>query len=496
MKKNKGLATRGSASRAPKTELKSKKSKNFRKKMVRKFKPDPSAEIFKRIRSKFMSKKFLDKEGESESENDSEEKIKKIPLKMLHIPKLLIEQSERKVNHSSYRKQFSSFKKIDSVAKFIKECETNFPIDTLEGLSNRLEYNGKSRSNYLKFYKGKQRRAVSIAVDKIKDWNERTKKMPRVRVIKRNMDSSLPLLSTRICKGVDSLISKTKFGRKGVFTDRGHQRAVSLNLKPKPKIQGLITISTKTSKNKDTQRGQQSEEEQSYKINLQERMSQVKTLFGCWVEVNSDFPPETREGASMCKVGHQIYLLGGVNQRMVPNIWKFDPLGMTWSTLNYENESTYFPRFNHSSVAFQNKIYIFGGEKISNRNFYSRSCLNDIRILNPSKPLTIIFRVILIENGEWKTPTQGESYIEERRNHSACSIYQFLLVFGGINQSGQTLNDFWYYNMEVKSWNSASVMRKLPRLSHATMTPVFSNLKSRVLDLFNKKMFEGPQVRA
>lgn len=69
-----------------------------------------------------------------------------------------------------------------------------------------------------------------------------------------------------------------------------------------------------------------------------------------------------------------------------------------------------------------------------------------------------------------------------------------MFMYGGIDQGGNTLSDMWVYNMEIKNWNDAHLSRKMPKLSHHTMTPVFSNLKSRVLDVFSKKMFDGPKV--
>jgi hypothetical protein len=65
------------------------------------------------------------------------------------------------VDHKNYRNQFNCFSDIESVQNFHKESELSYPRDTFKGLSSRLEYNGKTRKNYMKYYKGMHRRAVS-----------------------------------------------------------------------------------------------------------------------------------------------------------------------------------------------------------------------------------------------------------------------------------------------------------------------------------------------
>jgi N-acetylneuraminic acid mutarotase len=107
------------------------------------------------------------------------------------------------------------------------------------------------------------------------------------------------------------------------------------------------------------------------------------------VDVDDKFPLEAREGATMNLIGGKLHLLGGVNQRMVPDIQVFNPKNMTWSMLDFEQNQIIFPRFNHSVVSYKKNLYIFGGEKMTNSSFYTRSCLNDVRIFNISKLHTI-----------------------------------------------------------------------------------------------------------
>lgn len=43
------------------------------------------------------------------------------------------------------------------------------------------------------------------------------------------------------------------------------------------------------------------------------------------------------------------------------------------------------PRFNHTTILYKNKFYLFGGEIFNNFEFRARRVLNDIKILDPCK---------------------------------------------------------------------------------------------------------------
>jgi len=145
---------------------------NFKVSGVKKGNQNANSFIYKK-KNAFAKKKyksFYKKQDEDfDSDGEEEEIDTKVPLKMLHIPKVLIEQSEKEIDmdHTDYDSMFKNFNKIASVTKFEKDSEIMYPRDTFKGLSSRLKYNGKTRTNYLNFYSNKHKRAVSNAVGKI-----------------------------------------------------------------------------------------------------------------------------------------------------------------------------------------------------------------------------------------------------------------------------------------------------------------------------------------
>ena len=94
---------------------------------------------------------------------------------------------------------------------------------------------------------------------------------------------------------------------------------------------------------------------------------------------------EAREGSTLTVVDKSIFLLGGVNQKMVQDVSKFDITNMEWQKFDISMATDAFPRFNHTCVAYKHNLYIFGGEKIDGSFFHTRVCLNDIKVLDLRK---------------------------------------------------------------------------------------------------------------
>ena len=269
---------------------------------------------------------------------EEEEDYKHFPaLEMLYIPKLLIEESEHKFNFKRTRSEFNSFKKTDSIVKFEKDSEESYPRDTIKGLSSRLEYNEKTRINYLSFYDGQRTKALNNVVGDIKNWKKRAEKMPKVRVIRRAGDAVvLPQLSNTLIKGMESLflpkkpikyntvhrkhsVSDGKIKQTGTRTKSipSHLCTDQNNIDPRQR-----SLLTAEQRNQTTEFNTELTENV---VSFKERMKYVKELKGYWIELASNQQLDAREGATMNIVNGQIILLGGVNQRMLGEINSFAP---------------------------------------------------------------------------------------------------------------------------------------------------------------------------
>lgn len=96
----------------------------------------------------------------------------------------------------------------------------------------------------------------------------------------------------------------------------------------------------------------------------------------------------------------------------------------------------------------------------------------------------------------WRGVPQTDSFISPRRNHSCCSFSKFMLVHGGLDQNGITLDDMWIFNMDRNTWVSPNIDShdQLPLLSHHTCVPVFTN-PNRINDIYSKKSFNEQKER-
>lgn len=138
-------------------------------------------------------------------------------------------------------------------------------------------------------------------------------------------------------------------------------------------------------------------------------------------------PLEFREGRRLCAVGSKAYILGGYSTGGV----KFDNLLCYDASSNAlmvspTGKTNPGQRAYHSMVHLNHSIYIFGGELIRRGVeplLYSDVWRFDLR--------TLKFRLI-------RTPTS----IEPRKNHATCCFgNNYMLIYGGSNDAGQTLAD-------------------------------------------------------
>lgn len=277
--------------------------------------------------------KLRDKIEEDEINTPMSERVynkeKSINLGMLYLPEEAIEETERS-KHS-----FRGFDTLDGNREFIKRAEQDMPSDSLKGLKERLKINKKMSKSYMTFYKKKHKKIFSMAMQEINNWEKRGKKMPKIKVLNRGV-ITMPNL-----KG-----------------DRFGDIVKRMNTMKKPK---------------------------DIELTEEERKSHINTLSAFWLNTDPYFPLESREGATFTQIGAKGWLIGGVNQKMIKKIHTLNLDTLEFVEVVLRDFNVTIPRFNHSAEAYGKKIVIFGGEKFTNSTFYSRVCLNDIKIFDTGK---------------------------------------------------------------------------------------------------------------
>lgn len=140
--------------------------------------------------------------------------------------------------------------------------------------------------------------------------------------------------------------------------------------------------------------------------------------------------PPGRLGATLTTIKDRIYLFGGTLPTFDPSqtLMVFNPHKETWKIPKCQGYVPTKTRIGHSAVTLKNHIYIFGGE--------TDHCLNDLLVFYPH-----IKHWVRMEFDE-----ANGTVISPRKYHAACSYDSLIVVYGGINDKGSYLNDFWVFD--------------------------------------------------
>jgi len=236
-----------------------------------------------------------------------------------------------KETHTSRSTPFKSFREMTEADKYTKSNSRKFPVNSISGIKGRLKLNVTTRRNYLKKINTEQNKVVKDIVGQINLWNRRANSMPKIKIV--NTRNILAEEEERM------------FKRK------------------------LTTTDTKVTINDDP-------------VSLKSRIAKIKTLDLSWENINPDLPLTTREGCTFTAVGNKAWLIGGISDRVIDEIWSLDLFSGEFRLEDKISSQSKFSRFNHTAVCTSRKILIFGGEKTSNQFIYSRSCTNEVIIID------------------------------------------------------------------------------------------------------------------
>ena len=137
---------------------------------------------------------------------------------------------------------------------------------------------------------------------------------------------------------------------------------------------------------------------------------------------------------SACLCGDFIYIFGGnVHGFKSDKMIIYDIKSEMWSIKEFKRGP--WARSSHSSVVKDTKMYVFGGKD------YENNKLKDFWIydwLNSSWT-----EVLYDKSVEWPVSRSG---------HSTGVFKNYIIIFGGIHELIQELNDLHLYDIEKKTW--------------------------------------------
>lgn len=200
--------------------------------------------------------------------------------------------------------------------------------------------------------------------------------------------------------------------------------------------------------------------------NLHSLFTRQVKLFKYKEQVNLSYRPIGRGGASFTILRKNGYLYGGRSHEPLSHIDIIDLETNKWTRLDSEEGPD--GRTGHSACVYDENIIIFGGQRQFNPELKARECFNDVWKFS-------------VQNHEWKrVRTTGEP-IEPRRNHSAVIIGKNMVVYGGIDTNGNSLNDVKALNLLTMKWSVCSQEDENELgLAFHTACPIFHPERSKV----------------
>ena len=208
-----------------------------------------------------------------------------------------------------------------------------------------------------------------------------------------------------------------------------HQKMKSINIntfshksrKFKIKISQIFpTENTEISKN-------QNEREEDTKTFIPSLTSSSRKLYAYYCYPYKNFP-EVREHYTMTQYGNCYYLIGGIGSIISSSnsLWKLDMKTLSWSKLTNSNfEQIPQNRFGHTSICYQNILYVIGG-----RTKYLHSYIfSDFDFFDLTKSKFV------------DRPHLDRDRWQFRYGHVSHLINNQIIVHGGIGEEGKVLNN-------------------------------------------------------
>ena len=171
-------------------------------------------------------------------------------------------------------------------------------------------------------------------------------------------------------------------------------------------------------------------------------------LFAYYRYPNRNFPEGKEQFSIFLKEKEkQIVICGGLSAFMKGmSIWSLDLEKLEWNKLSQNSQTN--NRFGHTSIIYQNKIYLFGGRTKYGNSFVSPGLeifsLNDRNYINHD--------------------AEGGIIPEPRKNHIAELVGNQMLIHGGINENNQVVGDCYYLNLNLNQlkWGACPIIRNTP----------------------------------
>ena len=165
-----------------------------------------------------------------------------------------------------------------------------------------------------------------------------------------------------------------------------------------------------------------------------QRMQKRESFYVTVVKLDSyNWQPAPRECATLVSIKNKAFLLGGLNydaNREVAQLklkgLEFDDIEHCepdWQNINFTQNEAIQGRCRHTSCAFDEKIFSFGGCFMFNRKRQVRECTNQVTYFDTLEKRYNVVR------------TKGINVLP-RKDHQAAIFGQSMIIYGGQFENG------------------------------------------------------------
>lgn len=113
----------------------------------------------------------------------------------------------------------------------------------------------------------------------------------------------------------------------------------------------------------------------------------------------------------------------------------------------------------HTSVMFDNEIFIYGGEIMDHRNPCKKYILNETYSLD-------------LETFEWKNVDPIKAFVPPLKFHASCLLGRYMIISGGIKEDWEYSSEVFCFDLNDLKWNKVNCDFKT-KVAYHTMTSVY-----------------------
>ncbi|XP_043916597.1 tip elongation aberrant protein 3-like [Protopterus annectens] len=137
-----------------------------------------------------------------------------------------------------------------------------------------------------------------------------------------------------------------------------------------------------------------------------------------------------------------VYLYGGRDKTGLNDLWRYNIMHNKWEQLQYLGDDVPEELDEHSMVAYEGMLYIFGG-------------MVDSAYVQRKTPLWI-YEIDRSRWTHWKKRVGEQIVPANRKGHSAAVYNSFMYLYGGYVDIKGISQEFWSFSFDTQEWSIVS----------------------------------------